>query len=57
MRRHDNETMTPAERERLQIVTVAGTPDTVARWAAEHRLLFAWELKQQGRIGEGRDDH
>lgn len=44
-----------AQRERLAIYVVAGTAEVEARASAETHLMFARELAQTGRIGEGHD--
>lgn len=59
-RRHHREIeqddMTPTRRDQLAILTVAGTSDMEQREIAKHRLMFAYELARQGKIGEGDDD-
>lgn len=59
-RRNPDDTLTPSQRERLLIVMVSGADNTERRRLTEHRLLFARDLVEHGRIGhdpdEARDD-
>jgi hypothetical protein len=44
-------TLTRDERERLLILTTSGTVSLPERWETEHRLMFARDLFEHGRIG------
>lgn len=51
-RRRTSDDLTHDQRERLQIVTVAGSVEIQPRWEAKRRLEFARTLLESGRIGQ-----